>query len=81
MKPLDGLWLPPSMQGLSLRLPPLITIPFSCSNGTPWPKNSPNRYTGWTTVRTGIRDSINTIAVQSLQAVGVTEAFAFATEI
>ena len=31
-------------------------------------------------MRTGIRDSINTIAVQSLQAVGVTEAFAFATE-
>ena len=33
-------------------------------NGTPWPKNSPNKYTGFTTVKEGVRQSINTIAVQ-----------------
>lgn len=49
-------------------------------NGTPWPKNSPNTYTGFTTVRTGIQKSINTIAVQALQSVGVEEAYRFATE-
>ena len=49
-------------------------------NGSPWPKNSPNTYTGFTTVTEGIRRSINTIAVQSLESVGVTAAFAFATE-
>lgn len=49
-------------------------------NGSPWPKNSPNKYTGFTTVRDGVRQSINTIAVQSLQSVGVEEAYRFATE-
>jgi len=49
-------------------------------NGSPWPKNSPNNYTGFTTVKEGIRMSINTIAVQALQSVGVEEAYRFATE-
>ena len=49
-------------------------------NGTPWPKNSPNKYTGFTTVKEGVRQSINTIAVQALQSVGVEEAYRFATE-
>lgn len=54
--------------------------PIQLLNNSPWPKNSPNKYRGMTTVRTGVQHSINTIAVQTLQAVGVTEAFAFATE-
>ncbi len=54
--------------------------PVRLLNGSPWPKNSPNTYTGFTTVAEGIKRSINTIAVQSLESVGVTEAFAFATE-
>lgn len=49
-------------------------------NGSPWPKNSPQGYSGFTTVRTGIQKSINTIAVQALQSVGVEEAYRFATE-
>ena len=49
-------------------------------NGTPWPKNSPNKYTGFTTVKEGVQQSINTIAVQALQSVGVEEAYRFATE-
>ncbi len=49
-------------------------------NGNPWPKNSPNTYTGWTSVRDGIRSSINTIAVQTLEKVGVTAAYNFATQ-
>ena len=44
------------------------------------PKNSPNTYTGWTSVRDGIRSSINTIAVQTLEKVGVTAAYNFATQ-
>ena len=48
--------------------------------GNPWPKNSPNTYTGWTSVRDGIRSSINTIAVQTLEKVGVTAAYNFATQ-
>lgn len=54
--------------------------PVQLMNGSPWPKNSPNTYTGWTSVATGIQNSINTIAVQSLQKGGVTNAYAFATE-
>ena len=49
-------------------------------NGNPWPKNSPNKYRGRTLVQTGLQHSINTIAVQTLQAVGEAESFAFATE-
>lgn len=54
--------------------------PVRLVGGSPWPKNSPNTYTGWTSVQEGIRRSINTIAVQSLESVGVAEAFAFATD-
>lgn len=54
--------------------------PVRMLNGAPWPKNSPNTYTGFTSVRYGIQQSINTIAVQALESVGVEEAFRFATE-
>ena len=54
--------------------------PVQLLNGNPWPKNSPNTYTGWTSVRDGIRSSINTIAVQTLEKVGVTAAYNFATQ-
>ena len=54
--------------------------PVQLLQNTPWPKNSPNKYRGWTNVRTGVQHSINTIAVQTLQAVGTAEAYAFATE-
>lgn len=54
--------------------------PVQLMEDSPWPKNSPNKYRGWTSVRTGVQHSINTIAVQTLQAVGTAEAFAFATE-
>ena len=35
---------------------------------------------GWTSVRNGVKASINTIAVQTLEKVGVTAAYQFATE-
>ena len=54
--------------------------PVQLLEDSPWPKNSPNKYRGWTNVRTGVQHSINTIAVQTLQTVGTAEAFAFATE-
>jgi len=54
--------------------------PVRLLNENPWPKNSPNKYTGFTDVEEGVRSSINTIAIQTLEAVGVTESFAFATE-
>ena len=54
--------------------------PVQLLNDKPWPKNSPSRYTGLTTVTEGLKRSINTIAVQTLQAVGIPESYAFATE-
>ena len=54
--------------------------PVQLLENSPWPKNSPNVYRGWTNVRTGVQHSINTIAVQTLQKVGTANAFAFATE-
>lgn len=54
--------------------------PVELLNGNYWPKNSPQRYRGFTTVASGIQHSINTIAVQTLMAGGVQEAYEFATE-
>lgn len=54
--------------------------PVELLNNNYWPKNSPQRYRGFTTVASGIQNSINTIAVQTLMAGGVQEAYEFATE-
>lgn len=54
--------------------------PVQLLNDNPWPKNSPNNYKGWTLVQDGLRRSVNTIAVQTLQAVGVENSYTFATE-
>ena len=54
--------------------------PIQLLEGKPWPKNSPNKYRGRVSVSTGIQHSINTIALQTLQAGGLAEAFNFATE-
>jgi len=54
--------------------------PVQLLEETPWPKNSPNKYRGMVNITTGVQHSINTIAVQTLQAVGTAPAFAFATE-
>ena len=42
-----------------------------------YPKNSPTRYTGPVTVRTGVQRSINTVAVRILQKLGNTRSFDF----
>ena len=54
--------------------------PIELMNGSYWPKNSPQRYRGFTSVASGLQHSINTIALQTLMAGGVAEAYAFATE-
>lgn len=54
--------------------------PVRLLNDSPWPKNSPNTYTGWTLIGEGVRRSINTISVQTLEALGVAESYAYATE-
>ena len=46
----------------------------------PWPKNSPQGYRGWTTLATGVANSINTVAVQVVEKLGVQNSFEFATE-
>ena len=54
--------------------------PVRLLNGSPWPKNSPPGYSGWTTLANGVANSINTVAVQVVEKLGVSESFAFATE-
>ena len=54
--------------------------PVELMNNSPWPKNSPNTYTGWTMIGEGVRRSINTIAVQTVEALGVVDSYAYATE-
>jgi penicillin-binding protein 1A len=79
MKPLTA-YAPALDAGVITQGSVFDNYPVQELNGTPWPKNSPNTYTGFTTVRTGVQKSINTIAVQALQSVGVEEAYRFATE-
>lgn len=54
--------------------------PVELLNDNYWPKNSNQKYRGFTSVTYGIQHSINTIAVQTLMAGGVQEAYEFATE-
>ena len=54
--------------------------PVRLLNGKPWPKNSPNQYTGWTTLATGVAKSINTVAVQVVEKLGIPESYEFATK-
>ena len=79
MKPLTA-YAPALDAGVITQGTVFDNYPVQELNGTPWPKNSPNTYTGFTTVKTGVQKSINTIAVQALQSVGVEEAYRFATE-
>lgn len=54
--------------------------PVRLLNNRPWPKNSPAKYTGLTTVQEGLKHSINTIAVQTVESLGIPESYEFATE-
>ena len=79
MKPLTA-YAPALDEGTITPATVFDNYPVQLLNGNPWPKNSPNTYTGRTILSTGIAKSINTIAIQALQSVGVADAFAFATE-
>ena len=54
--------------------------PVRLLNDNPWPKNSPQGYTGLTTLATGVAKSINTVAVRVVEKLGLTNSFDFATE-
>lgn len=54
--------------------------PVRLLNDNPWPKNSPNKYTGWTMLSQGVASSINTVAVQVVDKLGTADSYAFATE-
>lgn len=54
--------------------------PVRLLNGSHWPKNSPPGYTGWTTLSTGVAKSINTVAVQVVEKLGITNSYQFMTE-
>ncbi len=54
--------------------------PVRLLNDNPWPKNSPQGYKGWTTLSNGVANSVNTVAVQVIEKLGVKNSFDFATE-
>ncbi len=54
--------------------------PVRLLNGSPWPKNSPNKYTGWTTLAYGVAQSVNTVAVQTVERLGIPNSYQFMTE-
>lgn len=54
--------------------------PVRLLNNSPWPKNSPPGYSGLTTLSTGVAQSINTVAVQVVEALGLTNSYQFMTE-
>jgi len=54
--------------------------PVRLLNDRPWPKNSPQGYKGWTTLASGVANSVNTVAVQVIEKLGISNSFTFATE-
>jgi penicillin-binding protein 1A len=54
--------------------------PVRLLNGNPWPKNSPQGYTGLVTLATGVANSINTVAVRSIEKLGLKNSYAFLTD-
>jgi penicillin-binding protein 1A len=54
--------------------------PVKLLNGKPWPKNSPQDYRGFVTLDTGVSKSINTVAIQTIEKLGVSASYKFATE-
>lgn len=54
--------------------------PVKLLNGSPWPKNSPQGYTGLVTLATGVAKSINTVAVRTIEKLGTKNSYKFATE-
>ena len=58
----------------------LDDYPVMKYNGNAWPKNSPSGYGGLTNIRTGVRKSLNTIAIRTLQLLGVENSYEFATK-
>lgn len=54
--------------------------PVRLLNDNPWPKNSPVGYKGWTTLASGVANSVNTVAVQTVEKLGISNSFTFATE-
>ena len=54
--------------------------PVRLLNGTPWPKNSPQGYSGFVTLDTGVARSINTVAIRVIEKLGTKSSYKFATE-
>lgn len=54
--------------------------PVRLLNGNPWPKNSPSGYKGMTTLSSGVARSVNTVAIQVVEALGLSNSYKFATE-
>lgn len=54
--------------------------PVGLLNDRPWPKNSVPGYRGWTTLKTAVANSVNTISVRVLKELGVAESYSYATE-
>lgn len=54
--------------------------PFQYNEGTAWPKNSPVGYKGLTPIINGITNSVNTIAIKVVNALGLEQSFRFLTE-
>ena len=54
--------------------------PVRMLNDNPWPRNTPSGYSGMVTLSTAIAKSINTVAVRTVEKLGVDNSFRFMTE-
>ncbi len=54
-----------------------LTFTKTGNDYTAWPKNNPRIYSGLTTVKRAVENSVNTVAVNVLRKVGVENSFAF----
>ena len=77
IKPLS-IYAPGFEQGTISPATVIKDMPQTYQNGSPYPKNDDRKYSTSTTIFKGVEDSVNAIAANTLQRIGVSYGFEFA---
>ena len=77
IKPLS-IYAPGFQQGTISPATVIKDMPQTYHNGSPYPKNDDRKYSTTSTIYKGVEDSVNAIAANTLQRIGVSYGFEFA---
>lgn len=79
IKPLS-VYAPALENGVITMASTFDNYPVRLLNGKPWPKNSPAGYSGFVTLQTGVAQSLNTVAVRTIEKLGLAASYEFLTQ-